>query len=74
MRLHIQFLNDRQDIQKHLHNHGWRLERGRGQSLYTATHPKAVNQETARKQLKNAGLLTSSAVRVDFDPRPAWAD
>jgi hypothetical protein len=74
MRLHIQILHDGEGVQQQLHNHGWRLDRANGQSLYSARHPQAYNQVTARQLLKSAGLLTSSAVRIEFDPRPACSD
>jgi hypothetical protein len=74
MTLRIQILHDIKDILKLLELHGWRLYRAAGCSFYSARHPKAVNQTTARVQLDNAGLLTSSAVRIDFCPRAFYTD
>jgi hypothetical protein len=69
MKLRIQILHDVKGIRKHLELHGWRLDRSAGKSLYSARHPNAFNQTTARVQLEKAGLLISNAVRIDFCPR-----
>jgi hypothetical protein len=74
MTLRIQLLHDIKRIRKLLEIHGWRLYRAVGSSFYSARHPKAFNQLTARVQLENAGLLTSNAVRIDFCPRTSCDD
>jgi hypothetical protein len=74
MTLRIQILHDIKDILKLLELHGWRLYRSAGSSFYSARHPKAINQTTARAQLEKAGLLISNAIRIDFCPRAFCAD
>jgi hypothetical protein len=74
MTLRIQILHDIKGIRKLLEIHGWRLCRAVGSSFYSARHPKAFNQMTARVQLEKAGLLISNAVRIDFCPRAFSAD
>jgi hypothetical protein len=74
MKLRIQILHDVKDIRSRLEIHGWKLGRAGGNSLYSARHPKAFDQTTARMQLEKAGLLISNAVRIDFCPRAFCAD
>jgi hypothetical protein len=74
MTLRIQILQDIKGIRKLLEIHGWRLYRAADSSFYSARHPKAINQVTARVQLEKAGLLISNAVRIDFCPRAFCVD
>ena len=66
MNLHIQTLRQRDSVRRLLLEHGWRLD-GSGKT-YSARHPDVKDQETARHRLNDAGLLTSAAVRIEFDP------
>jgi hypothetical protein len=74
MKLRIQILHDVKGIRKRLELQGWRLDRAAGRSLYSARHPKAFDQTTARMQLEKAGLLISNAIRIDFCPWKSCTD
>jgi hypothetical protein len=47
--------------------HGWRLETAGGPD-FSAWHPEVRDQAAARDRLNDLGLLTSSAVRIEFGP------
>jgi hypothetical protein len=68
MRLHIEILYDRERIRRLLQERGWRLDEGSEAARYAARHPTVRDQATARNRLHAAGLLTSSALRIEFDP------
>jgi hypothetical protein len=67
MTVHIQALRDREGVRRLLLKHGWRLDRASGPS-YLARHPAVNDQAAARDRLNDVGLLTSPAVRIEFDP------
>ncbi len=66
MKVHIQTLRGRNSIRRLLLKHGWKLDRPGGD--YFACHPAADDEEAARSRLDDLGLLTSPAVRIEFDP------
>jgi hypothetical protein len=66
VKLHIQLLHDHEAVHDRLRRHGWRLDKV-GNSRYAATHPAVVDQATARDRLHTVGLLTSSALRIQFE-------
>jgi hypothetical protein len=68
MKLHIEMLHDREGILKLLRKHGWRLGRAGSEASYLARHPTVTDQTTARDRLNAVGLLTSSALRIEFGP------
>jgi hypothetical protein len=75
MQLHIEILYDGERIRKLLQERGWRFHQAGGATRYAATHPSVSDQTTARDCLHAAGLLTSSALRIEFYPqvqRPAF--
>jgi hypothetical protein len=67
MKVHIQTLRQRDSVRRLLLEHGWRLDRASG-THYSARHPDVRDQQSARHRLNAAGLLTSGAVRIEFDP------
>jgi hypothetical protein len=68
MQVHIQSLRHHEAVRRILARNGWRLDR-EGGPRYFARHPAVKDQEDARGRLNDVGLLTSSAVRIEFDPR-----
>ncbi len=66
MNIFIEPLRQRDAIRRLLKQHGWRLDKERGG--YLAQHRDVQDQTTARQTLSDLGLLTSSAVRIDFLP------
>jgi hypothetical protein len=69
MNVRIEMLRDRERIRKLLRRHGWRLDRADGEASYLARHPAVTDRASARDRLDAAGLLTSSALRIEFVPR-----
>jgi hypothetical protein len=67
VKVHIETLRDHEDVRRILLAHGWRLYRASGPA-YSARHPKVNDQMAARDRLNDLGLLTSSAVRIQFGP------
>jgi hypothetical protein len=67
MKVHIQTLRDHETIRDILRKHGWRLDRAGGPNVL-ARHPAVKDQGAARDRLNHLGLLTSSAVRIEFGP------
>jgi hypothetical protein len=68
MKVHIHALRHHESVRRLLLTHGWRLD-GAGKS-YSARHPAVRDQAAARSRLNDLGLLTSPAVRIEFDPHP----
>ena len=66
MTIHIEVLHQRHAIRELLREHGWRLHKE--SSGFAAEHPAVPNQAAARQNLQALGLLTSSAVRIEFVP------
>jgi hypothetical protein len=66
MKAHIQTLRDRESVSRLLLKYGWRLDQAGGN--YFARHPAVTDQQAARIRLNDLGLLTSSAVRIEFAP------
>jgi hypothetical protein len=73
MKLHIHMLHDSEGIRKLLRCQGWRLDRAGGASSYSARHPRVTDQRSARDRLNATGLLTSSALRIEFVPQAKWS-
>jgi hypothetical protein len=67
MKVHIKTLRNREFVRRLLLKQGWRLDRSTGPD-YAARHPGAKDEEAARDLLNDLGLLTSSAVHIEFDP------
>jgi hypothetical protein len=65
MKVHLRFLRHAGTIQEALQNDGWRLGRDQDQSLF-ARHPEVADQGDARSRLQRLGLLTSSALHIEF--------
>ena len=68
MKVIIEVLRQGAKVGKLLREHGWTLD-PQGGPHYAATHPRVTDQEKARISLNVLGLLTSPAVRINFDPR-----
>jgi hypothetical protein len=65
MKVYIDVLQSSADVEERLREKGWSLQRERGHALL-ARHPGVTTQSQARQELLGAGLLTSSAVRIEF--------
>jgi predicted RNA binding protein YcfA (HicA-like mRNA interferase family) len=68
MKVYIDILQSSADVEERLREKGWCLQRERGHGLL-ARHPDVTTQSQARQELLGAGLLTSSAVRIEFPLR-----
>jgi hypothetical protein len=67
MRVYIQMLRSAAKLRKTLEADGWRLEAAH-QGGVRACHPQLHDQADVRGRLNELGLLTSSAVRIEFTP------
>jgi hypothetical protein len=65
MKIVVQLLQREQAVRDCLCRHGWKLDSKSGNSL-TATHPDVKNAFDARQSLLHSGLLTSTALRIEF--------
>jgi hypothetical protein len=63
---HIQPLRDHEAVRRLLLRHGWRLGQVNA-TQFSAKHPSVDDEHAARDRLNDLGLLTSSAVRIEFD-------
>jgi hypothetical protein len=68
MRVHIQPVRRPEELLRLLRRGGWKLEEA-GADRWTATHPQAADQSTARSLLHRLGLLTSAGLRIEFGLR-----
>jgi hypothetical protein len=65
MRVHIEVLRRPDACREVLQQDGWRLQGG--EDSFSATHPGAPDEDSARQRLLRLGLLTSAWLRIDFD-------
>ena len=65
MEVRFEFLRHFSEIGKALHDDGWCVET-QGNNYFSAHHPEALNEFTARSRLLKLGLLTSSSLRIEF--------
>jgi hypothetical protein len=67
MKVYIEILRSSAALRKTLEAAGWKLEAA-PQGAVLAGHPHLRDQADARERLNELGLLTSSAVRIEFPP------
>jgi hypothetical protein len=67
MKVYIEMLRSSARLVKALEADGWRLETAH-QGAVLAGHPHLHDEAGARGRLNELGLLTSSAVRIEFPP------
>jgi hypothetical protein len=65
MQLRIHTLRPSADPSTALERDGWQIQEAPNGGL-CASHPLAPDQQTARMRLDNLGLLTSSALHIEF--------
>ena len=70
MKVTIEMLRSSAALRKTLEADGWRLEAAHGGAV-RARHPQLHNQADVRNRLYALGLLTSSALRIEFSPSVA---
>jgi hypothetical protein len=70
MKVYIQILRSPAALRKTLEAAGWRLESAPEGAVH-ARHPHLHDEADVRDQLNDLGLLTSSAVRIEFCPSAA---
>jgi hypothetical protein len=70
MRVYIQMLRSAARLRKTLEADGWRLEAAHEGAVH-AGHPHLHDEAGARNRLSDLGLLTSSALRIEFQASPA---
>jgi hypothetical protein len=69
MKVYIEMLRSSATLLKTLEADGWRLEAAH-KGAVLAGHPHLHDQAGARGRLNELGLLTSSALRIEFFPSP----
>ena len=67
MKVYIEMLRSSARLVKALEADGWRLETAHHGAVM-AGHPHLRDEADARGRLYELGLLTSSAVRIEFPP------
>jgi hypothetical protein len=67
MKLRVQVLRRNREVLERLHRDGWELESISADSLW-ARHPRVGSEREARRRMYGLGLLTSTAVRIEFAP------
>ncbi len=67
MKVYIEMLRSAATLRRTLEADGWRLEAAHG-SVVRARHPHLHDAAHVRGRLYELGLLTSSAVRIEFPP------
>ena len=75
MHVRVELLRWSEPILVALRKDGWAVESGQGGTL-SACHPQAPDERAARRRLHGLGLLTSTALRIEFchaGPREAAA-
>jgi hypothetical protein len=70
MKVYIQMLRSPATLRKTLEADGWRLEAA-PEGAVRARHPHLRDEADVRSRLHQLGLLTSSAVRIEFAPSTA---
>jgi hypothetical protein len=69
MRVHLRFLRKGEITQKALQKDGWQLEPEPDGSV-TAGHALVPDEPAARNRLQGLGLLTTTAVAIEFIGAP----
>jgi hypothetical protein len=69
MKVYIEMLRSPATLRRALEADGWRLEAAHAGAVL-AGHPQLHDEAAARGRLHDLGLLTSSALRIEFQPRP----
>jgi len=64
---YIRLLKSSREVKELLCADGWHIEELENGALAT-THTQVVNQDDARVRLSRLGLLTSSRLRIKFEP------
>jgi hypothetical protein len=67
MKVYIEMLRSSAALRKTLEAAGWKLEAAHEGGVL-AGHPHLRDEADARERLNELGLLTSSAVRIEFPP------
>ena len=67
MILHVQLFEHAEAMQEILRRDGWKVK-AQPDGSFTISHPHVPDEEAARDRLDQLGLLTSPAVRFDFEP------
>jgi hypothetical protein len=67
MKVYIQMLRSAATLRRTLEADGWRLEAAH-EGAVRARHPHLQDEADVRSRLYQLGLLTSSAVRIEFPP------
>ncbi len=67
MKVYIEMLRSPAILRKTLEADGWRLETAQAGAVI-AGHPHLHDEADARGRLHDLGLVTSSAVRIEFRP------
>jgi hypothetical protein len=67
MNIYIQMLRSAARLRNTLEADGWRLEAAH-EGAVRARHPHLRDAADVRSRLNDLGLLTSSAVRIEFPP------
>jgi hypothetical protein len=70
MKLTMIVLQHPKTVRKHLQQDGWILESQNG-NLFSVSHQEVKTEPDARQRLYAAGLLTSSAVAIEFPLSPS---
>jgi len=65
MRVRIELLRWSEPILVALRKDGWAVASGQGDTL-SARHPQAPDERAARRRLHGLGLLTSTALHIQF--------
>jgi hypothetical protein len=67
MFIHVESLEHVEVLQASLLRDGWKVE-PQPDGSFRINHPQVRDEEAARDPLDRLGLLTSPAVRLDFEP------
>ena len=70
MKVTIELLRSPAKLRRALEADGWRLEAAH-EGTVRARHPHLSDEADVRSRLNDLGLLTSSAVRIEFPPTGA---
>ncbi len=68
MILHVQILRRPTEVRDVLRDDGWQIENA-GRDQMAVTHRDVSDEAAARSRLHQLGLLTSSSLRVHFQPQ-----
>jgi hypothetical protein len=67
MKIYLEFLNKPARFQEVLRHDGWVLDANPNGPGYRATHPVIRDESDARLRFARLGLLTSPALRIEFE-------